>query len=237
MAPTWRNLSRHIDAPDLPPSQSTMTAYYHAPERFGALTLREADAEMDWRHLFDLLLQSAVTFTPEARGAMKRAEELLGEIGETAERLSELLREYSAVRERHQFTAPEPFSMLGEWISATTGEPEPGRYEPSPAAMIETLAFAAWNHTIDADEIDAAFIHDRKFSHVAAWVRHFDALWQRWQVCMAARFTVSNTDLARVASAVLRMNVSREAVKVARERARAEPQDEADNDAELFAPD
>lgn len=230
MALTWRNLSRQIEgAPiDLAPHQ--YPHFGRIADKHG-LTLREAVAEQDWRLLFDLIMQSRVTLNPEARDAIKRAEELLGEIGETAERLAELLREYRSIRSHHQFTAPPAFGILSEWLEATTGEPEPARDYPAPVDMVESLAFSAWYHEIEPDEIDAAFIHDRKFSRVSAWVRHFDALWDRWQAVMVARFEISNTDLARIASAVLRLDVSREAVKKA--RAKPDPQDKA----ELFGPE
>lgn len=102
------------------------------------------------------------------------------------------------------------------------------------ATIIDELANSAWYHEPECFNETATHVHDRKASHVSAWVRHFDAMWQRWQepYCMVARFDVSNTDLARIASAVLRMDVSRETVKQA--RARAKP---ANDEAELFAPD
>jgi hypothetical protein len=226
IALTWRALARQIETAPVDPLREEQATRWRDDQ-----PLRQALAEQDWRHLLDLLLQLPHTYTPEAREALRRADGLLSEIGEAAERLADLLREYSTIRERYQFTAPELFTMLSEWLKATTGEDEPGRYEPAPADMIESLALAAWSHTIDADAIDEAFIRDRKVSNITGWVRHFDALWARWQQdCCAARFEVSNTDLARIASAVLEMDISRETVKQA--RARAKPQDEA----ELFDP-
>ena len=235
MARTWRNLTRQIETAPLSPLRIEQESRW-ATEDDRGLPPRQVTAEQDWRHLLDLLLQLPHTFAPEVRDELKHAEGLLAEIGDTAERLSDLMREYNHLSERHQFSRPEPFTILSEWIKATTGENEPGSYEPAPADMLQSLAFAAWYHETKAGDIDEAFIRDRKPSYIAAFVRHFDALWKRWQdLCFAARFEVSNTDLSRIASAVLRMDVSRETVKQA--RARTKPQDEGDDEAELLTPD
>ena len=244
MARTWRNFARHIDGPDVDLSRATGSVYPAAMAQRGC-TFRDAVAEMDWRHLFDLLLQVRKTFDPSDRDAMRRAEDLLPEIAEVAEDLAAKLREYQALRDRHLISAPPEFYHLGELVSVSLyGRRDDLDPDTLPdedvsllntATVIDELANSAWYHEPECFNETATHVHDRKASHVSAWVRHFDAMWQRWQepYCMVARFDMSNTDLARIATAVLRMDVSRETVKQA--RARAKPQDASE--AELLAPD
>lgn len=105
MERTWRNFARHIEGPDVDLSRATSSVYPAGMAQCGC-TFREAVSEMDWRRLFDLLLQVRKTFDPSDRGAMRRAEDLLPEIAETAEDLVAKLREYQALRERHEISAP-----------------------------------------------------------------------------------------------------------------------------------
>jgi len=219
---TWRNLARHVETKNpehIDISPYRVRNYVQIAEDLDC-TEREAIAEQDWRHLFQLLMDLRLSFDASARDAMKRAEELLGEIGDTAERLAELICEYGELRTKHEFSAPEEFSILSEWLRATTREDEPSRYDPAPADMIEALGFAAWYHELECHNETATHVHDRKYSYITAWIRHFDALWRRWQEEMAARFVIGDTDLARIASVVLRIDVSREAVSRARSRAK-----------------
>lgn len=215
MALTWRSLAKQIGTDD--------------------------GATMDWRRLFDLLYTLRLTFDPGARDAMQRAKKLLPEIAAAAESLAAMIRDYQALSEAHQITAPFDLYHLGALIRiAKHGRRDdlddldlPGKDVSliNPATLIEELAISSRLFKPGCSYDASTHVHDSKYSRISAWVRHFDARWKDRQRRMTARFDVSNADLARIASAVLRLDVTREAVKQA--RVRAKPQDEP----ELFVPD
>ncbi|MGB5830961.1 MAG: hypothetical protein WBG92_03100 [Thiohalocapsa sp.] len=248
MAQTWRNMSRRIE-PGNPADISRLFEWqqfsYTSCMKERECTLDEAIAELDWRHVFDLLLSVRLSFDKDARAAMARCRELLPEIAETAAVLATRLDEYRELSSEHSVSAPDEFILFGDLIRIVLhgwhrrDDPQclPAKEVSviNPVDIIDELANAARWHEPKPRRESYAYACDAKFSNVAAWVRHFDVRWNEYQNdgALAARFSVGDTDLARIASAVLGLDVSREAVKQA--RARAKPQD--DDEAELFTAD
>lgn len=97
------------------------------------------------------------------------------------------------------------------------------RWLPNPALMLETLAVAFEGFEPTASPVFADYANTEQEPGKTAIVRHFERAWCNFQACnrgdmrppnvMAARFTIGDTDLSRILSALFGFPFTRENIK------------------------
>lgn len=192
-----------------------------------------------WRLLFDLFFMSAET--PAAagnlRGALNDAGPALDRIAELADELADRIDAYSELAERNGISVPDELELTLEWVHRTaradplfqqyaseqSGFPSPDgdaeEYLPRPVDLLRGLSNAAREHTPGTRWPHQGYVHaSRKEGRLVDWVRAFDLRFRENYLSQLRipGLALGDTDLARIASAVLDLDVRREVVKKAR---------------------
>jgi len=188
---------------------------------------RRVEGGLSWRLLLDLFRTSApgAGFDPAIRDALRRTREILPRIAERAGELARLLEEAQSLGREHGISYPLEIEGLETWLSSAMGRavelPERALRTLDPPALLEALAVAAGEHEPAPELPHQAHGTTRKLGLLTEWVRSIDTRYRAYYAPLLRPqgLTLTDTELAAVGSAVLRMEVKRESVKAAREDA------------------
>lgn len=192
-----------------------------------SLSVQGVSDKQSWRLLLDLFYTSAKgeAHDPYGRTALKTARELMPKIADKALELRELLDQYIELSREHGLTAPDEFYDLGCWMQAARDPSidEEQNYQgqrASPRDMIDALWDAALSHSPEPAYPDQGYMTTPKAGVLAEWVRH---ILTRYRIYYASQIkpcpiNFTDTTIARIGSAVLGLELTRETVKYIRKK-------------------
>jgi hypothetical protein len=158
---------------------------------------------------------------------------LLDKIASHAGALALLLRELVEVRNRHGLSLPLELTSTLSLLERAGYQDPPSSIGPLQSEaeeaiaavplhyLLRTLADAAAERQAIPDRPHKAHATTRKGGLITEWVRSIDARFREGYArnIYPQGLTLSDTELARIGSAVLDMELTRDAVKAARKRA------------------